>query len=146
MPLRFADPHKKQGMWYRGMVRYGRIRPSRFIARHISSRKDPWLYRATGGHVTTQFWSVPTAPLTTTGAKSGQPREVQLAYFHDGSDPILIASNYGGHKHPQDGADSAGRHTELDTDPVLAAPLTSAQCNHRVLDRHWRTPWTPMRS
>ena len=36
----------------------------------------------------------------TTGAKSGQPREVQLTYFHDGSDPILIASNYGGPKHP----------------------------------------------
>jgi deazaflavin-dependent oxidoreductase (nitroreductase family) len=37
----------------------------------------------------------------TTGAKSGQPREVQLTYFHDGPDPILIASNYGGPKHPQ---------------------------------------------
>jgi deazaflavin-dependent oxidoreductase (nitroreductase family) len=37
----------------------------------------------------------------TTGAKSDQPREVQLTYFHDGSDPILIASNYGGPKHPQ---------------------------------------------
>jgi deazaflavin-dependent oxidoreductase (nitroreductase family) len=37
----------------------------------------------------------------TTGAQSGQPREVQLTYFHDGSDPILIASNYGGPKHPQ---------------------------------------------
>ena len=36
----------------------------------------------------------------TTGAKTGQPREVQLAYFHDGSDPILIASNYGGTKTP----------------------------------------------
>ena len=36
----------------------------------------------------------------TTGAKTGQPREVQLAYFHDGPDPILVASNYGGPKHP----------------------------------------------
>ena len=40
------------------------------------------------------------APLVTTGAKSGQPREVQLTYFHDGSDPILVASNFGGQKHP----------------------------------------------
>jgi deazaflavin-dependent oxidoreductase (nitroreductase family) len=27
-------------------------------------------------------------------------REVQLTYFHDGPDPILIASNFGGEKHP----------------------------------------------
>src|ERR1700726_1091110 len=70
------------------------FRPSRRIARRITSRIDPWLYRATGGHITTQLWTVASAPLTTIGAKSGQPREVQLSYFHDGSDPILIASNY----------------------------------------------------
>ena len=44
---------------------------------------------------------IASAPLVTTGAKTGQLREVQLAYFHDGNDPILIASNYGGPKHPQ---------------------------------------------
>jgi deazaflavin-dependent oxidoreductase (nitroreductase family) len=37
----------------------------------------------------------------TTGAKSGQPREHQITYFHDGSDAIVVASNYGGPKHPQ---------------------------------------------
>ena len=42
-----------------------------------------------------------TAPLLATGAKSGEQREVQLTYFHDGSDVILLASNYGGSKHPQ---------------------------------------------
>ena len=40
------------------------------------------------------------APLVTIGAKTGQPREAQLTYFHDGPDPILIASNFGGQKHP----------------------------------------------
>jgi deazaflavin-dependent oxidoreductase (nitroreductase family) len=35
------------------------------------------------------------------GAKSGVPREVQLTYFHDGGEPILIGSNYGGPKNPQ---------------------------------------------
>ena len=34
------------------------------------------------------------------GAKSGQRREVQLTYFHGGSDPILIASNSARPKHP----------------------------------------------
>jgi len=41
------------------------------------------------------------APLVSTGAKSRQPRQVQLTYFHDGPDVILIASNFGGAKHPQ---------------------------------------------
>ena len=39
--------------------------------------------------------------MISTGAKSGQRRERQLTYFHDGPDPILIASNAGGAKHPQ---------------------------------------------
>ena len=42
-----------------------------------------------------------TAPMTSTGAKSGQKRVHQLAYFHNGPDPILIASYAGGPKHPQ---------------------------------------------
>ena len=37
----------------------------------------------------------------TTGAKSGQPREHQITYLHDGRDAVAIASNYGGPKHPQ---------------------------------------------
>lgn len=41
------------------------------------------------------------APLRSIGAKSGTPRVVQLTYFHDGSDVILIASNFGQSKHPQ---------------------------------------------
>lgn len=42
-----------------------------------------------------------TAPLTSTGAKSAQPRVHQLSYFHDGGDPILVASNAGAPRHPQ---------------------------------------------
>ncbi len=45
--------------------------------------------------------SIINAPLVSTGAKSGRARRVQLTYFHDGPDVILIASNFGGVKHPQ---------------------------------------------
>lgn len=45
--------------------------------------------------------SIPSATLTTRGAKSGLPRQVQISYFHDGRDAIAIASNFGGPKHPQ---------------------------------------------
>ena len=47
------------------------------------------------------FGAIVNAPLITTGAKSSQPRQVQLSYFHDGRDAILIASNRAEPKHPQ---------------------------------------------
>ena len=101
MPLRYVDPHKKRGRLYRISERFGGSRPGQWTARHVSARIDPLLYRATGGRFTTSAGTIVNAPLVTIGAKSGQPREVQLTYFHDGSDPIVVASNYGGLKHPQ---------------------------------------------
>jgi deazaflavin-dependent oxidoreductase (nitroreductase family) len=101
MPLRYVDPHRNRGPIYKAMVRFGRSRTGQLYIRHLAARVDPWLYRATGGRFATSFGTVVTAPLKTTGAKSGQPREVQITYFHDGPDAIAVASNYGGAKHPQ---------------------------------------------
>src|SRR6478672_7406330 len=98
MPLRYVDPHKKRGPIYRATVRFGRTRAGLFLGHHFSPRVDPWVSRITNGR---GFGPVVNAPLITTGAKSGQPRQVFVAYFHDGRDPIVIASNYGGAKHPQ---------------------------------------------
>jgi hypothetical protein len=55
----------------------------------------------TGGRYPSILGGASTAPLMTTGARSGQPREHQITYFHDGQDAIAIASNFGGAKHPQ---------------------------------------------
>lgn len=98
MPLRHVDPHKKRGPLYRASVKFARTRAGSFLGKHFSPRVDPWVSRLTNGR---GLGPVVNAPLVTTGAKSGQPRQVQLAYFHDGRDPILIASNYAGPKHPQ---------------------------------------------
>ncbi len=43
---------------------------------------------------------MPFVSMTTTGAKSGEPRTAAVLYFNDGDDVILIASNYGGTRHP----------------------------------------------
>ncbi len=99
MPLRYVDPDKKRGRLHKVTVAFGRSAAGQFIARHIARHTDPYLFRLTGGRV--NMGGVINAPLVCTGAKSGQPREVQLTYFHDGPDVILIASNYGGAKHPQ---------------------------------------------
>jgi deazaflavin-dependent oxidoreductase (nitroreductase family) len=100
VPLRYVDPHKKRGLGYWAAGSFGRSRAGQLFTRQVSVRLDPWLYRATSGRLTTSMGIVVNAPLVTNGAKSGQPREVQLTYFHDGPDPILIASNFGGEKHP----------------------------------------------
>lgn len=101
MPLHYVDPHKKHGPFYDASVRFTRTRLGLALGLHFFPRIDPWLYRATGGRYPAVLGGMVTAPLMTTGAKSGQPRETQLTYFHDGPDPILIASYGGGPKHPQ---------------------------------------------
>ena len=47
------------------------------------------------------MFNVPSATLKTIGARSGQLRATQVAYFHDGRDVVIMASNYGDGKHPQ---------------------------------------------
>ena len=101
MPLHYVDPRKKRGPLYRASVRFGRTRLGLAYGLRIAPRIDPWLYRATSGRYPSILGAVASAPLMTTGAKSGQPRETQLTYLHDGPDPILIASYGGGPKHPQ---------------------------------------------
>jgi deazaflavin-dependent oxidoreductase (nitroreductase family) len=100
MPLHYVDPHKKHGRRYEAFVRFGRSRGGQFFSRHVLFRIDPWLYRASGGRYPWILGAAATAPLISTGAKSGLPRERQLTYFHDGPDPILIASNSAQPKHP----------------------------------------------
>lgn len=57
------------------------------------------LIKASGGRLKLNL-AVPMVVLTSLGAKSGERREVPLAYFTDGDDVILIASNYGSKRHP----------------------------------------------
>jgi deazaflavin-dependent oxidoreductase (nitroreductase family) len=101
MPLHYVDPHKKHSRWYTAMETFSRSGPGQFMAHNVFPRIDPWLFRATGGRYPWVLGGPSTAPLVSTGAKTGQRREHQLTYFHDGPDPILTASNYGGGKHPQ---------------------------------------------
>ena len=61
---------------------------------------DAPLMRVTRGRVSFAKGTIPLVVLRTTGARSGVPRDVPLAYFTDGDDVILIASNYGQAKHP----------------------------------------------
>lgn len=100
MSLHYVDPLTEHGRRYRAFERFGRSPTGQFVSRHILFRVDPWLHRATGGRYPWILGGCATAPLTSTGAKSGRPRVRQLTYFHDGSDPILLASNSAKPQHP----------------------------------------------
>jgi deazaflavin-dependent oxidoreductase (nitroreductase family) len=84
----------------RASIRFGRSRVGQLFAKHVAARTDIWLGRVSSGRLNWGMFNVPSATLRTIGAKSGQHRQVQIAYFHDGRDVIVIASNFGGAKHP----------------------------------------------
>lgn len=99
MALAHADPHKPTGVVRRGYVRFLRTPAGYWMALNVAPRVDPWLLRTSGGRVRMGLM-LPSALLESTGAKSGQPRETTLLYFHDGADVIVIASSYGRASHP----------------------------------------------
>lgn len=99
VPLRYVDPHKERGLGYVIASRFGRSSVGQFFARHVARHTDPLWFRLTRGRINVS--PIVNAPLVTTGAKSGERREVQLTYFHDRDDVILVASNFGGTRNPQ---------------------------------------------
>ena len=69
--------------------------------RNVASRLDPWLFKKTGGRLTT--FGPPTMPmvtLTTTGRRSGRPRDVQLACIEQAGERYVVASAMGQERHP----------------------------------------------
>ena len=57
-------------------------------------------FRANGGRLSGRFANSSLLLLTTTGAKSGQPRTVPLGYVRDGDRLIILAANAGAPAHP----------------------------------------------
>lgn len=76
-----------------------RTPPGRWLSIHVAPRVDPPLLRISGGRLSSGM-VLPTALLTTIGAKSGAERVNPVLYFHDGDDVIIIASSYGRDRHP----------------------------------------------
>ncbi len=58
------------------------------------------LYRLTGGRVGARMGPMDILVLTTTGRKSGAPRSTPLAYFRDGANFVLVASDGGADSNP----------------------------------------------
>ena len=90
---------RHMSMYERAMESFARTPVGDWFVKRVAPRIDPPLLRLTGGRVSSVY-PVPAMLLTTTGAKSGQPRTLPLLYVTDGDRLILMASNYGGKSHP----------------------------------------------
>ena len=69
------------------------------VWRRIGARVEAPIGMVTGGRLTLKV-GAPVVVLTSTGARSGRPRQTPLAYFTDGDDVILTASNFGRRRQP----------------------------------------------
>lgn len=102
MQLRRVDPMARKSVVRRGLEAFGRSKTGRWYGIHVAAPMDAKLLKATGGRVRLVA-SLPTALLESTGARSGQPRETPVVYFHPDAaadDVVLIASSFGREKHP----------------------------------------------
>jgi len=83
----------------RGYAAFGASPAGHWFVRNISRRLDPFLLRVSGGRLST-IAVYPVLTLTARGARSGAPRSAPLVYFTEGDQVVLMASNYGGNRHP----------------------------------------------
>ena len=94
-----VDPTAPIGLGKRIITPLALSKAGKWTLMHVSCHIDPALVRVTRGRVST-LMVTPAVLLTTVGAKSGVERKVALLYFTDAGRVILMASNFGGTRHP----------------------------------------------
>jgi deazaflavin-dependent oxidoreductase (nitroreductase family) len=89
-----TSPLRRPGIWLVG------TRPGSWLVKRITPLDRRILIRSRGRYTALGPIGAPLLLLTTTGARSGQPRTTPLAYVRDGDDLIVVGSNFGGENHP----------------------------------------------
>lgn len=83
------------------IVRLSTSRPFGWLIRHVASRLDPLVFKATNGRLTSMGPpAMPMLTLTAIGRHSGRPRAVHLACLEREGDYLVVASAMGQEKHP----------------------------------------------
>jgi deazaflavin-dependent oxidoreductase (nitroreductase family) len=95
-----VDPTAQPSLMLRVVGRILSTGPGSAVHRRVMAPLDGPLMRLTRGRLHFGKGTIPLVVLRSTGAKSGEPRDVPLGYFTDGDDVILIASNYGQARYP----------------------------------------------
>src|SRR6266498_2484541 len=87
----------------RRMVRQATTsRPLAWLSTRILPGIDRTAYRSTRGRFTFSMWmsGLPVVMLTTTGARTGQPRTTPVLGIPDGDRIVLVAANFGQRQNP----------------------------------------------
>ncbi|MGB2919293.1 MAG: nitroreductase family deazaflavin-dependent oxidoreductase [Mycobacterium sp.] len=101
MPIPRVDPTTDSvGLMKSAIAKFAKTPAGQWYLRRVSPRVDPTLMRRTCGRVSSIGPWPRFVLLTHTGAKSGVRRVAPLIYFTDRDRVILVASNYGGTRHP----------------------------------------------
>ena len=91
------DVDGRLGRFIQSLARRPRFQST---AGRVMPAVDRFVNRISRGRFVVSHFLVPTLVLTTTGAKSGLPRETPLATLVDGDSWYVVGSNFGGDKHP----------------------------------------------
>jgi deazaflavin-dependent oxidoreductase (nitroreductase family) len=73
--------------------------PGRWLTRRVAPRIDRPLLKMSRGRLSSAMVT-PELLLVTVGAKTGRHRTTPLTYFTDQGRVVVVASNYGGSRHP----------------------------------------------
>ena len=85
----------------RWVIRLSTSSAATWVIRHVASRLDPLIFKASNGRFTSMGPpAMPMLTMTATGRRSGQPRSVQLVCLEHGGDPLVVASAMGQQRHP----------------------------------------------
>lgn len=72
-----------------------------WVIKHVASRLDPWIFKATNGRLTSMGPpAMPMLTMTTIGRHSGHRRSVHLACLEREGDYLVVASAMGQDRHP----------------------------------------------
>lgn len=88
---------RRQGPVRRLVQMAAAVVPMSLVPARTLPRIDSAFYRLSHGHTTFSAWvsGLPIVMLTTTGARTGQPRTLPVLGLPDGDRLVVIASNYG---------------------------------------------------
>ncbi len=94
--------YSQAGPFPRMVRRTAGTRPMAWLYGLIQEPLDRFVYRATSGRttITSRLSDTEMTMLTTTGARTGQPRTHVVLGLPDGDRVIVVASNYGRRHHP----------------------------------------------
>ena len=86
----------------RSMIRFAGTRAGSWLFARTAHHLDRPVIRLSRGRTSTAtiLLGLPIVELTTTGARSGQPRTLPIIGVPDGDRLVLVASNYGSTRHP----------------------------------------------